>query len=112
MVCFLEPISRARTRPRSRTHEGDPTRGPPSVWRERSASRIALLLVAIFGLFLLVISLGGLLFLSSFEEQPGDAATEALIPFLQAVGDMALKLFGPLLAFVLGYYFGKEHRDE
>ena len=91
--------------------EGNLTRGPPAVWRERSASRIALLLVGIFGVFLLAVSLGGLLFLASFAEAPGPAATEALIPFLEAVGDMSLKLFGPVLAFVLGYYFGKERRS-
>jgi len=33
---------------------------------------------------------------------------DAVVPFLQAVGTFATTVFGPLLAFILGYYFGEK----
>ena len=38
----------------------------------------------------------------------GPIVKEAVVPFLQAVGTFATTVFGPLLAFILGYYFGEK----
>ena len=35
-------------------------------------------------------------------------AEQALIPIMITTGDISIKLFGPLLAFILGYYFRKQ----
>jgi hypothetical protein len=34
--------------------------------------------------------------------------TLAVIPFLEKVGTFLTTVFGPLLAFILGYYFGQK----
>ncbi len=81
--------------------------------RERAASRVALALLLTFGGFLLLTTTGAILFL--FAAGPlglkpaatAELAQKTVVPVIQAVGDVALKLFGNLLAFVLGYYFAK-----
>jgi hypothetical protein len=69
--------------------------------------RLATFLLWIFGLFLLAGLLFGLLLIGSGPEAVTHTQ-ESLIPYVTALGDTAIKLFGPLLAFVLGFYFGKE----
>jgi hypothetical protein len=85
-------------------------------WRaekEKSAGRIAILLLRIFGGFLGLYFLGGLtlLLIAAVRLPPASSAEltqKHLIPLLTSIGDVSLKLFSPLLAFVLGYYFGKK----
>ena len=85
-------------------------------WRahkERSASRIAMTLLFIFGSFLTLLFAGSLCVIgiaSIFLTSAGviDIVSKGIIPLISAIGDVGIKLFSPLLAFVLGYYFGKK----
>jgi len=43
-----------------------------------------------------------------YTPQDTEALVEkAMVPFLRGVGSFASTVFGPLLAFILGFYFGK-----
>ncbi|HEY8020990.1 MAG TPA: hypothetical protein VIH93_07810 [Thermoanaerobaculia bacterium] len=85
----------------------------PRELRDRTAGRIAAAVLALFGGFLVLTTSCASLFL--FAAGPlglkpaitAELAQKTLVPVIQAVGDVALKLFGNLLAFVLGYYFAK-----
>lgn len=83
--------------------------------KEETASRVATLVVGIFGTFLLLASLGGIcaLLISAWNDVQVDLKTQLpseglMSPFvemLNAIGDVSIGLFGPLLGFILGYYF-------
>lgn len=83
--------------------------------KERSAAWVAQALVCIFGGVLAVSLVCGFLIIAYHPPPPlsgGTSTTETIvslevIPLLQAIGTFASTVFGPLLAFVLGYYFGE-----
>lgn len=79
--------------------------------KSRATGRIAFGILAIFGLTLLALLLGGLLLVMS--KTPAEAeqiVNKILVPYLQEVRNFVSTLFGPLLAFILGYYFAS-HKD-
>jgi cytochrome bd-type quinol oxidase subunit 1 len=84
---------------------------PIAVIKEESAGVIAKYIVEVFR-FSILISLGGVLvivlvcFFWQTSSAAGPLIKDALVPFLQALGVFATTVFGPLLAFILGYYFG------
>jgi len=67
---------------------------------------LAYWIVAIFAMTLLLLIAGGVLIvlLRPLAESE-QALLKTFVPFLQAVGNFMSTLFGPLLGFVLGYYF-------
>lgn len=84
----------------------------PRFVRELGASKIGRKLLAIFAQSLVWSFFGGLLIIASVSlTHDVEAATEVLVqaylPLLERIGDLALRVFGPLLGFVLGYYFGR-----
>jgi hypothetical protein len=99
--------------PETAAFEAPPDPRWPRELRDRTASRIAAAVLALFGGFLVLTTSCASLFL--FAAGPlglkpaatAELAQKTLVPVIQAVGDVALKLFGNLLAFVLGYYFAK-----
>lgn len=85
----------------------------PPLIKEHSAARVAIGLLWIFGLFLAVFFLGSIIFIIivSGAEKASEIAkvtSGSVIPLINSIGDIAQKVFGPLLAFMLGYYFGKK----
>lgn len=90
---------------------------PRSPWterlREESATRLALLLLKLFGWTLILFLLLGVavltaLSLSRETQQVVELTQEAFLPLVITVADVTQRIFGPLLGFVLGYYFGKK----
>jgi hypothetical protein len=77
--------------------------------KEKAANWIAKALLFTFGFILVLVLVGGF-----FLMRTGDAETtkkivnESAIPYLEKVGTFASTVFGPLLAFILGYYFAKD----
>ncbi len=102
---------------------GVQTRDPEQT-KEEAASRVAHLVVVFFGAFLLALFLGGVaaLSLGVFVDwklaegamAQGDAlpATKALLQsyagMVEGIGKAGTTLFGPLLGFILGHYFGRK----
>jgi hypothetical protein len=89
--------------------------------RETSAKEIAKGLVNVFRLSLLGVLAGGFVLLGisatgiffRVDMSPMSALMkDTAIPFLQAAGTFATTVFGPLLAFVLGYYFGEKNKSK
>ena len=75
-------------------------------WHERTASRVAYALLAMFGVSL-VVSFGMAFFVLRLHPStsPVDQAfIELSMGYLKTTGT----IFGPLLAFILGYYFTKK----
>lgn len=96
----------------------DVPRTRPGTFKDLAAHNVAKNIVSVFRLFVLGALGGGfltillILILSlccgwSFDKQ-GKIITKALIPLLSTVGSVTTTIFGPLLAFVLGYYFGEK----
>lgn len=76
--------------------------------KEIAASWVAMGIVGIFAISLTLILIGGfLLILWSPHENSKALMDESIIPFLEKVGTFSTSVFGPLLAFILGYYFGE-----
>jgi len=90
---------------------------PIAVIKEESAGIIAKYIVEVFK-FSILIALGGVLvvvlvcFFWQTSSAAGPLIKDALVPFLQALGTFATTVFGPLLAFILGYYFGGGGGDK
>jgi hypothetical protein len=88
----------------------------PSRERERGANWVAKGLVIIFAGTIASCLIGGFVIISrhpppSAGAGPGENIVgQAVLPFLQGVGTFASTVFGPLLAFVLGYYFGEKRQ--
>ena len=75
------------------------------MYREERAGTVALVIACTFAGFLFLgAALGGAILLI---RTPGEAAPliNALTPFLESLGKSAALVFGPSLAFILGYYF-------
>lgn len=89
----------------------DLVRKPP--FTEAAAKSIADRIVLIFGIavlgslgfgFLVIVIVG-------WRRSPAEAAAlvkDAAAPLITAIGTFASTVFGPLLAFILGYYFGEK----
>lgn len=83
---------------------------PPNLdWlKTESAIAIARLLVFFFGATL-VLGFGSIIAGVFKADRPEDVQTylAGAIPMLKALGDFCSSVFSPLLAFVLGYFFGE-----
>lgn len=88
----------------------------PTLEKARGATWVARGLVYIFGVAVLVSIVGGLILVGFHPPSNGTAGikdnvvADAVIPLLQGVGSFAATVFSPLLAFVLGYYFGEKRQ--
>jgi hypothetical protein len=83
----------------------------PIPFKERYARGIANYIVGIFGLALILLMIFGFVLLIWLRWAPDKADiifNKAVIPFIEKVGTFATTVFGPLLAFILGYYFGEK----
>ena len=98
-----------------------PVGGLVENFRENSAKEIAKGLVGVFRLSLLGVLAGGFVLLMidalglffRVDMSPMSAMMkDVAIPFLQAAGTFATTVFGPLLAFILGYYFGEKNKSK
>jgi hypothetical protein len=83
--------------------------------KEATAKQIAWHLLQTFRYALLLVL--GLGFGTLFYEQAtqpqsvGSLMKDSIVPFVSGVGTFSSTLFGPLLAFVLGHYFGqRDHK--
>jgi len=83
--------------------------------KERWANQIAQTLLQIFKWTLSGLLCGGLLVVAvSMYATGGNADVtvkvmkDAVVPFIKEVGTLIATIFGSLLAFVLGHYFGKD----
>jgi hypothetical protein len=72
-------------------------------WRELTASRVAYAVLWMFGVALLV-SFGFGFYVLSVSQRMDDQVVELSLAYLKTIGT----IFGPLLAFILGYYFSKK----
>jgi uncharacterized BrkB/YihY/UPF0761 family membrane protein len=78
---------------------GEPT------WRERTAARVAFAVLWLFGGSLAVgFGLAFFVLIRSAAPGPDEKAVTTALEALRLIGT----LFGPLLAFILGYYFTKK----
>jgi len=75
-------------------------------WHERTASRVAYAVLAMFAVSL-VVSFGMAFFLLHLRPV-GTSIDQAFIEMSMAYLKTTGTLFGPLLAFILGYYFTKK----
>lgn len=75
-------------------------------WHERTASRVAYALLAIFGLTL--IASFGMAFFVLYIRPPGTQIDQSLVEMSMSYLKNTATIFGPLLAFILGYYFTKK----
>jgi uncharacterized protein with PQ loop repeat len=74
--------------------------------KSKATNYIAFWIVAIFGAAVILVLLGGILI--CILKSPGESEqviTKAFLPFLQALANFISVSFGPLLAFILVYYF-------
>jgi hypothetical protein len=89
-------------------------RKSPTFEKEKGASWVARALVCIFGGALLICLVGGLVVIAVHPPANGAAGSKeniigvAVLPLLEGVGIFASTVFSPLLAFILGYYFGEK----
>jgi hypothetical protein len=82
---------------------------PPK--KEQAARWIGTLLVLIFGFASVFVTWEGFHVVSWSLDKPENTKilmTGAVIPFLEKVGTFLTTVFGPLLAFILGYYFSQK----
>jgi hypothetical protein len=83
--------------------------------KENYARWIAIYIVAIFGVSLCLLILLGFVLLIWLRWAPDKADVifnKAVIPFVEKIGTFATTVFGPLLAFILGYYFGEKNQNS
>jgi len=70
-----------------------------------------MLLIGIFGFASVFVTWEGFRVVFFSMDKPENTKlliTAAVIPFLEKVGTFLTTVFGPLLAFILGYYFGQK----
>ena len=82
--------------------------------KEMTARRIGTMLIVIFGLTVGLIVIEGFHIISAVRDHPEIAkplVNDAIIPFLEKVATFLTSVFSPLLAFILGYYFGQKQTD-
>jgi len=83
--------------------------------KESYARWVAIYIVLIFGVSLLLLIILGFVLLIWLRWAPDKANVifnQAVIPFVEKVGTFATTVFGPLLAFILGYYFGEKSQNS
>ena len=89
----------------------------PEIEKLKGARWVASGLVYIFGGTIALCIFGGLVLVGIYPPKDGgnpaksDVIGAAVIPLLQGVGSFAATVFSPLLAFVLGYYFGEKKQS-
>jgi hypothetical protein len=71
----------------------------------KTKSDLAVWILTIFAATLLVLIGGGELTIALRPPAESEQALRNFAPYLQAVESFASKIFGPLLGFILGYYF-------
>jgi hypothetical protein len=103
----LEPVEIQLTEKDFETFEKEALRKPKRI-KETAAKNIGLLLLIIFGVTIIVILI---IFAIFIFKNGGTSAevkeyTNALITLLEGISKFSSAVFTPLLAFVLGYYFG------
>lgn len=75
--------------------------------REKTAAWIGISLIGSFaGSIFLILSIFALILLHGDNFHDPQAAVDAFITLLEGMSKFFSVVFGPLLAFVLGYYFG------
>ena len=80
--------------------------------RETSASLIAQIITWTFAVCSVLLLLGTFLVLFVRPDQAKMLLGEAGLPALKEGGSFLSSVFGPLLAFVLGYYFGERKSKQ
>lgn len=78
--------------------------------KEVAASWVAKGIVIIFGISLGMVLVGGFVLIAcraSSQSDPKVLVSDSIIPLIEKAATFATTVFGPLLAFVLGYYFGE-----
>lgn len=87
----------------------------PEKHKSETATYIAKGILYAFGIAIAIALIGNyvILFVILWRGQhlADDFITKDVIPLLTAVGTFGATLFGPLLAFVLGFYFGEAHKE-
>jgi hypothetical protein len=79
--------------------------------RETGARWIGLGLVIAFGVTILIVLIWVLvIIIVSGSPEQAEKFARTLVPLLDALAKFAAQVFSPLLAFVLGYYFGEKSR--
>jgi uncharacterized protein involved in cysteine biosynthesis len=79
--------------------------------KEDYARMVAMMIVQFFGLTLILLTILGFVLLIWLRWAPDKSEqifSKAVIPFIEKLGTFATTVFGPLLAFILGYYFGEK----
>lgn len=87
----------------------------PSMRKELAAKWIAYAIVAMAGLSLLLLIWRGFRLIELSISNPENAkrlVTESLLPLIEKVATFFTTVFGPLLAFILGYYFGERQAQR
>jgi hypothetical protein len=83
--------------------------------KESSARAVAKMIVQIFGGVLFAILVGGFTVIGLYGDSIKHAEAlvgKTVVPFLTALGNFSSTVFAPLLAFILGYYFGEKQQGE
>ena len=78
--------------------------------KEKAAMRIGLTLTIIFGVAIFFTIWEGFRVIFFSMDQPDHTKTlisEAVVPLLEKIATFFTTVFSPLLAFILGYYFGQ-----
>jgi hypothetical protein len=88
------------------------TVGKLSDAKERYALVVALIITWTFAVSAILILVGLYLILSHHSPDAEALLVKAGVPALKEVGTFLSSVFGPLLAFVLGYYFGEKKSKE
>ena len=82
--------------------------------KEMTARRIGTMLIVIFGITVALLIWEGFRVIFYSMDKPENTkilVSEAVIPFLEKVATFLTTVFSPLLAFILGYYFGQKQTD-
>ena len=76
--------------------------------KEKTAQRIGYILIIIFGITILAILTIYFILVLKYGEGPEKLKVimDSYVSILESLGNLSTAVFAPLLAFVLGYYFG------
>ena len=79
--------------------------------RETARKNLAFWVVGLFGGSILLLLGGGLYVIASLAPGTGKALIhDAYLPLVQSVAIFCSTVFGPLLVFILGFYFGQQQK--
>jgi len=92
--------------------EDSGTIGKLSDAKETYARGIALIVTWTFAVSAVLILVGIYNLLRSYPSDAESLLVKAGLPALKEAGSFLSSVFGPLLAFVLGYYFGERNSKE